>query len=99
MALRVPEVLWAQRTKPPVVFVTVDLQSIDPALAIVELTENKIHFKGKGGLDQNEYELNLNLYELVDVEKSTKGVGARGVAFLLHKKDEVFFFSMPFLFH
>jgi hypothetical protein len=87
MALRIPEVQWAQRTKPPVVFVTIDLQSVNPSTAVVELTENRIYFKGKGGLEQNEYELTLNLREAVDVEKSTKAVGGRGVAFLLQKKE------------
>jgi prostaglandin-E synthase len=80
-------VLWAQRQ--PNLFITIDLQSVDKDAVTVELTEEKIYFRGKGGLDQNDYELTLNLYAPIDLETSTKGVNARGVGFLLNKKEKV----------
>ena len=83
---RLPDLLWAQRK--PHVFLTIDVPNVTATTAVIELTEESLHFKGFGGIDQSEYEVSVNFYKPIDLEKSTKQIKARGVYFLLEKKEE-----------
>jgi hypothetical protein len=76
--IRIPDVKWAQRV--PHVFVTIDLQSVNPDEAVgikrnnfsfflVELTEDYLHFKGKGDIEQHDYEITLNFLGPIKVEE------------------------------
>jgi prostaglandin-E synthase len=81
-----PPVMWAQRKAG--VFLTVCLEDCkDPK---IELSPAKVHFKGTGGTDNKEYELNLELFEDIDPDKSTHVNKGRVIEFELKKSKDSF---------
>lgn len=81
-----PPVLWAQRKQG--VFLTICVEDCkDPS---IEMKEDKVHFKGVGGPDKKEYEMDLDLYENIDPEKSSHKNKGRVIEFELKKANESF---------
>jgi prostaglandin-E synthase len=54
----------------------------------VEIKPGGIHFRGVGGTDKKEYELNLDLYENILPDQSLHKVRDRGIEFCLKKEKE-----------
>lgn len=52
-----------------------------------ELKANSFYFRGKGGTDNTDHELTLELYGEIDPEKSTCRAGDRTIFFTLMKKN------------
>lgn len=78
--------MWAQRKAG--VFLTICLEDCkDPA---IEIAADKVHFKGIGGTDKKEYEMNLELYESVDQDKSSYKNKGRVIEFELKKAKDSF---------
>jgi len=81
-----PPVMWAQRRAG--VFLTICLEDCkDP---VVELSPAKVHFKGTGGTDNKEYELDLEFYEDIDPDKSTHKNKGRVIEFEIKKSKDSF---------
>lgn len=78
--------MWAQRKAG--VFLTICLEDCkDPQ---IELSAGKVHFKGVGGTDKKEYEMDLELYDEIDPAKSTQKNKGRVIEFELKKSKESF---------
>ncbi|CAG8458856.1 13597_t:CDS:2 [Ambispora leptoticha] len=78
-----PEVLWAQRTD--VIYVTINLSDVnEPEL---EVTKDKISFKGKGGAEQKLYAFELNLYQEINPEASKQSQTGRSIFLVLDKAE------------
>jgi len=85
-SLHPPPVMWAQRKQG--VFLTICLEDCkDPS---IQLDADKIHFKGVGGSDKKEYEMDLEVYEPIDPEKSTHKNTGRVIEFELRKATDTF---------
>ncbi|CAG7727785.1 unnamed protein product [Allacma fusca] len=82
--LLTPSVMWAQR--PNCIFLTICLE--DCQNPSVKVEPNTIYFRGVGGTDKKEYELNLELYEPVLPDQSLHKVRDRGIEFCLKKEKE-----------
>ncbi|ODN03391.1 Protein wos2 [Orchesella cincta] len=81
-----PPVMWAQRKQG--VFLTICLEDCkDPS---IQLNADKIHFKGAGGADKKEYEMDLEVFEPIDPEKSTHRNTGRVIEFELKKATDNF---------
>jgi len=82
--LPTPPVTWAQRKN--LVYVNIILEdSKEPTLKI---EKNKLVFKGKGGPDQKDHELNIELFSDVKPDDSKFIVRARGTEIVLIKEDQ-----------
>ncbi|KAI8640391.1 HSP20-like chaperone [Parasitella parasitica] len=79
-----PTVLWAQRAD--VVYLTVEISDIKKHT--VDLTEKKLTFKGTGEKEQNEYEVEIEFYNDVDVQKSKQHLTPRNLTMAIYKKEE-----------
>ncbi|CAG8433841.1 9604_t:CDS:2 [Ambispora gerdemannii] len=78
-----PEVLWAQRTDE--IYFTINLTDIkDPEL---EVTKDKISFKGKGGAEQKLYGFELDLYNEINPESSKRSQTGRHIFLVLDKAE------------
>jgi len=75
-------VTWAMR--PESVFVTICVP--DCKDVTLDITEDKVYFKGTGG-DKKTYENTLELYEAIDAEKSRKAIRDRNIEMLLVRKE------------
>jgi len=84
MASLSPEVLWAQRAD--VLYLTVNLTDIKDQT--IQLEKNKLHFKGKGEVDQKTYEFELEFYDEVDPEKSKQNLTPRNLVFIVQKAKD-----------
>jgi len=79
-----PPVMWAQRR--PGVFLTICLEDCkDP---VVEVKTSGVHFKGTGGTDKKEYELELELFDEIDPDKSSHKNKGRVIEFELKKSKD-----------
>ncbi|KAK2964915.1 putative Cell cycle regulatory protein wos2 [Blattamonas nauphoetae] len=86
MSIKTPDLLWAQRA--PHVFLKVNVPNVDQSSAVIDLTETSLHFHGKGGIDNSEYDATIEFFAPIDLEKSTKAISARFVVLMLVKKEE-----------
>ncbi|KAL8616589.1 hypothetical protein ACOMHN_036621 [Nucella lapillus] len=78
-----PPLLWAQRKDK--VWVTVSLENCkNPTF---DLKGKTFHFKGKGGTQNSDHEVTLNLFGEIDPEKSLCQKSDRQAFFTLYKKD------------
>jgi len=81
-----PPVMWAQRKAG--IFLTICLEDCkDPS---IQLSADKVHFKGTGGTDNKEYEMDLELYDNIDPDKSTHKNKGRVIEFELKKANDSF---------
>merc|ERR1711936_712787 len=79
-----PGCTWAQRPK-HIIF-TVCLTDVKEPTIKVE--KNKMYFKGLGGTEMKEHEVELEFFKEIDPEKSKYVVRPREVSFVLEKVEE-----------
>ncbi|KAG9293062.1 hypothetical protein G9A89_016424 [Geosiphon pyriformis] len=78
-----PEVLWAQRTDE--LYVTINLNDIkDPVL---DVTKDKISFQAVGGIQENLYGFELELYKEIKPEASKRSLTGRNIILVLDKAE------------
>jgi hypothetical protein len=81
-AAAVPGVQWAQR--PKCIFLTMDVS--DCKEHDIRLEKDSLHFKGRGGPDAKEFEINMKFLKEIDPEKSKYAVRPRAIEFALGKE-------------
>eukprot|EP00241_Pyramimonas_parkeae_P019804 CAMPEP_0114299356 /NCGR_PEP_ID=MMETSP0059-20121206/12929_1 /TAXON_ID=36894 /ORGANISM="Pyramimonas parkeae, Strain CCMP726" /LENGTH=151 /DNA_ID=CAMNT_0001421821 /DNA_START=77 /DNA_END=528 /DNA_ORIENTATION=- len=88
MVKKTPTFKWAERTDK--VYVTIEVEDVcgTPSIAIkAEGDHPELVFDGVGGTNKEEYELTVPLFKAIDEENSKWAVGARGIVFILAKKE------------
>ncbi|KAL4581852.1 hypothetical protein LXL04_006386 [Taraxacum kok-saghyz] len=81
---RHPTLKWAQRDD--LVYITIDL----PHAKNVNLKltpEGKFYFSATSGPDSTPYEIDINLYDNVNVDESKANVGSRNVMYIVKKEE------------
>ncbi|XP_076461240.1 prostaglandin E synthase 3-like [Babylonia areolata] len=78
-----PVLEWAQAKDR--VWITVVLENCPSP--VCELKEKTFYFKGKGGTENLEHEVTIELFAEIDPEKSTRMTNERHTFFTLKKKD------------
>ncbi|XP_073976703.1 cytosolic prostaglandin E synthase isoform X1 [Rhodnius prolixus] len=78
-----PPIMWAQRSG--VVFLTVCLEDCKSPIITIEPT--RLYFKGIGGTERREHEVDIQLFKEIDPEKSEKFVRDRNIEIVLKKRD------------
>jgi len=79
-----PGCTWAQRPKH--VILTIGLTDCkDP---VIKVEPSKLYFRGVGGTEMKEHEVNMEFFKEIDVEKSKYAVRPREIAFVLEKVEE-----------
>ncbi|GLT77264.1 hypothetical protein SLA2020_488660 [Shorea laevis] len=81
---RHPTVKWAQRSD--VLYITVDLQDAQDVKLKLE-PEGKFSFSATSGADKIPYEVDIDLYDKVDVNESKSSVGKRNICYLVKKAE------------
>ncbi|GKU90787.1 hypothetical protein SLEP1_g4740 [Rubroshorea leprosula] len=81
---RHPTVKWAQRSD--VLYITVDLPDAQDVKLKLE-PEGKIFFSAISGADKIPYEVDIDLYDKVDVNGSKASVGKRNICYLIKKAE------------
>eukprot|EP00246_Nothoceros_aenigmaticus_P003323 TRINITY_DN143_c0_g2_i1.p2 TRINITY_DN143_c0_g2~~TRINITY_DN143_c0_g2_i1.p2 ORF type:complete len:158 (+),score=40.49 TRINITY_DN143_c0_g2_i1:207-680(+) len=82
---RHPEVVWAQRTEK--VFLTIELPDAkDPKVKLEP--EGKLTFSATAGAENQAYDLDLDLFEKINVEGSKINVGLRHTFIVIEKEDK-----------
>jgi len=85
-SLSPPPVLWAQRRN--LIYLNVALEDCkDPKITV---EKDKLYFRGKGGPDQKEHEVTLELLKEIKPDESKYSVKSRGTEFVLIKSEEGF---------
>ncbi|XP_068636766.1 co-chaperone protein p23-1-like [Aristolochia californica] len=82
---RHPLVKWAQRTDK--VFITIELPDAKDVKLKLE-PEGKFFFSATAGSDNTPYEIDLDLYDTVNVEESKSSVGLRSIRYIVKKAEE-----------
>ncbi|XP_023340914.1 prostaglandin E synthase 3 isoform X2 [Eurytemora carolleeae] len=86
MAAKIPPpgCTWAQRPKH--IILTICLTDVkDP---VIKVEPGKLYFKGVGGTEMKEHEVEMVFFKPIDVEKSKFGVRPREISFVLEKQEE-----------
>merc|ERR1712079_6389 len=79
-----PGCVWAQRPKH--IILAVCLTDVkDP---VIKAEKNKLYFKGVGGTEMKEHEVEMEFFKDIDVEKTKYAVRPREVSFVLEKVEE-----------
>ncbi|KAK9476637.1 putative Hsp90 binding co-chaperone Sba1 [Lipomyces japonicus] len=89
MAPIVPEILWAQRSNEQVAdknLIYLTIRAEDVAKPEIDLTETKLTYKGTSASGK-EYSLELEFFENIDVENSTRHTTGIGSFLILRKKE------------
>ncbi|KAL7584076.1 hypothetical protein Lser_V15G43035 [Lactuca serriola] len=81
---RHPTLKWAQRAD--VLFITIDLPDAKNVKLKLE-PEGKFYFSATAGAENLPYEININLHDKVDVDKSKASVGPRTIVYLIKKEE------------
>ncbi|KAK1436397.1 hypothetical protein QVD17_02176 [Tagetes erecta] len=81
---RHPNLKWAQRDD--LVFMTIDLPDAKDVKLKLE-PEGKFYFSATSGADNIPYEIDINLYDKVDVNESKVSVGSRSIVYLVKKEE------------
>jgi len=79
-----PGCVWAQRPK-HIIFSICLTDCKDP---VIKVTPNSLHFKGVGGTENKEHELNIEFFNDVDVDKTKYAVKPRQIDFVFEKVEE-----------
>merc|ERR1712172_13049 len=79
-----PGCVWAQRPK-HIIFSICLTDCKDP---VIKVTPNSLHFKGVGGTENKEHELNIEFFNDVDVDKTKYVVKPRQIDFVFEKVEE-----------
>ncbi|KAL4559072.1 hypothetical protein LXL04_031205 [Taraxacum kok-saghyz] len=81
---RHPTLKWAQRDD--LVYITIDLP--DAKNVNLKLSpEGKFYFSATSGPDNTPYEIDINLYDNVNVDESKANVGSRNVVYIVKKEE------------
>ncbi|XP_065216541.1 prostaglandin E synthase 3 [Planococcus citri] len=79
-----PAVLWAQRNS--TIFLSICLEDCrDPVL---QINPSNIYFRGVGGTERKEHEVNIELYKDIVPELSKQFQTGRTIELILKKKEE-----------
>merc|ERR1711992_98781 len=79
-----PGCVWAQRPKH--IILAICLTDVkDP---VIKVETKKLYFKGVGGTDNKEHEVEMEFFKEIDVEKSKYAVRPREINFILEKVEE-----------
>ncbi|XP_044474556.1 co-chaperone protein p23-1-like isoform X2 [Mangifera indica] len=81
---RHPSLKWAQRSDK--VFITIDLPDAQDVKLKLE-PEGKFVFSATSGSDKIPYEVDLDLFDSVDVNESKASVGSRNICYLVKKLE------------
>ncbi|XP_076935169.1 co-chaperone protein p23-1-like [Bidens hawaiensis] len=81
---RHPILKWAQRDD--LVYITIDLPDAKDVKLKLE-PEGKFSFSATSGADNIPYEINIDLYDKVDVNESKASVGSRNIMYLVKKEE------------
>ncbi|XP_013793230.2 uncharacterized protein CG16817-like, partial [Limulus polyphemus] len=79
-----PPVLWAQRKH--LLYLMIALE--DCKSPTIKLENDKLYFRGKGGVENKEHEVTLKFLEEIKPEESKYAVRGRGIEFILIKVKE-----------
>ncbi|KAI9112690.1 hypothetical protein K1719_016356 [Acacia pycnantha] len=82
---RHPNVKWAQRSDR--VYITVELPDAQDVKLTLE-PEGKFYFSATAGATKAPYEIDLDLFDKVNVEESKASVGSRNICYLVQKAEE-----------
>jgi len=79
-----PGCMWAQHPK----HIILSIQLTDVNNPIIKVEPTKLYFKGVGGTEKKEYEVEMEFFKKINVEKSKQAVRPREVSFILEKEEE-----------
>eukprot|EP00898_Chlorokybus_atmophyticus_P008135 jgi/Chlat1/8322/Chrsp8S08101 len=79
-----PPCKWAERSDK--IYFTIDIADATDVSANFP-NDHSLYFKGRGGTDNQDYELSVELKKQIDPEKSQWAVHTRGIVFVLAKKE------------
>ncbi|XP_021819733.1 uncharacterized protein Os08g0359500-like isoform X3 [Prunus avium] len=82
---RHPNVKWAQRSD--TVYITIDLPDAQDVKLNLE-PEGKFLFSATTGPEKTPYEIDLDLYDKIDVNESKASVGLRNICYLVKKAED-----------
>ncbi|KAJ4950696.1 hypothetical protein NE237_027528 [Protea cynaroides] len=82
---RHPTVKWAQRTDK--IYLTIELPDAKDLKLKLE-PEGKFFFSASSGIDNIPYEVDIILYDKVDVNESKASVGLRNICYLVKKEEK-----------
>ncbi|KAB2603433.1 hypothetical protein D8674_004438 [Pyrus ussuriensis x Pyrus communis] len=82
---RHPNVKWAQRSD--IVYITIDLPDAQDVKLKLE-PEGKFLFSATVGPEKTPYEVDLDLYDKIDVNETKSSVGLRNICYLVKKAEE-----------
>ncbi|KAF5444508.1 hypothetical protein F2P56_033634, partial [Juglans regia] len=82
---RHPSVKWAQRFD--VLFITIDLPDAQDVKLKLE-PEGKFFFSATIGAEKIPYEIDIDLYDKVDVNESKASIGLRNICYLVKKAED-----------
>ncbi|KAK8940763.1 hypothetical protein KSP39_PZI010294 [Platanthera zijinensis] len=81
---RHPSIKWAQRSDK--VFITIELPDAENVKLKLQ-PEGRLYFSATSGPDSIQYEVDLELYDKVNVEESKAAVGLRNICYLVKKAE------------
>ncbi|KAI3685456.1 hypothetical protein L6452_34699 [Arctium lappa] len=81
---RHPTLKWAQRDD--LLFITIDLPDAKDVKLKLE-PEGKFYFSATSGADNIPYEIDIYLYDKVDVNESKASIGSRNIVYLVKKEE------------
>ncbi|KAK7602462.1 hypothetical protein V9T40_008051 [Parthenolecanium corni] len=79
-----PAVLWAQRNS--VIYLTICIE--DCREPVIQINPSNLYFKGIGGPDRKNYEINIDFYKDIISEQSKYLQTGRTIDFVLKKKED-----------
>ncbi|MED6110541.1 hypothetical protein PIB30_043963 [Stylosanthes scabra] len=82
---RHPPVKWAQRSDE--VYITIELPDAQDVKLKLE-PEGKFYFSATAGAEKVPYEIDIDLFDKVDVDNSKVSVGSRNIFYLVVKAEE-----------
>ncbi|KAK8969652.1 hypothetical protein KSP40_PGU019554 [Platanthera guangdongensis] len=81
---RHPSIKWAQRSDK--VYITIELPDAENVKLKLQ-PEGRLYFSATSGPDSIQYEVDLELYDKVNVEESKAAVGLRNICYLVKKAE------------
>ncbi|KAK7279764.1 hypothetical protein RJT34_24821 [Clitoria ternatea] len=81
---RHPSVKWAQRSDE--LYITVELPDAKDVKLVLE-PEGKFYFSATAGAEKVPYEVNIDLFDKVDVNDSKASVGSRNIFYIVRKTE------------
>merc|ERR1712200_370007 len=79
-----PGCMRAQHPK----YIILSIQFTDVTNPTIKVEPTKLYFKGVGGTEKKEYEVEMEFFKKINVEKSKQAVKPREVSFILGKEED-----------